>query len=121
MQIPQKKYETFFINQRQKLYLPNYLEAGNTVLMVLCVRLQVVDVDVGQAREQQLQLLLVEDRDQPGMQEFTSGSEDSTNNLPPRDDVVESLEECGQLFPDGASHPLLTDEPDVVGLVHVCH
>ena len=51
----------------KKLHLPNYLEAGNTVLMVLCVRLQVVNVDVGQAREQQLQLLLVEDRDQPGM------------------------------------------------------
>ena len=43
------------------------LETGDAVLVVLCVRLQVVDVDVGQAREQQLQLLLVEDRDQPGM------------------------------------------------------
>ena len=45
----------------------------------------------------------------------------STNSLPARDDVVESLEERGQLFPDGARHPLLADEPDVVGLVHVGH
>ena len=55
------------LTRDKKLYAPNYLEAGNTVLMVLCVGLQVVDVDVGQAGEQQLQLLLVENRDQPGM------------------------------------------------------
>ena len=45
---------------------PDYLEACDTVLVVLCVGLQVVDVDVGQAGEQQLKLLLVEDRNQPG-------------------------------------------------------
>ena len=50
MKILYKKYKTFFINQK-KLDLPNYLEAGNTVLMVLCVGLQVVDVDIGQAGE----------------------------------------------------------------------
>ena len=44
---------------------PDYLEACDTVLVVLCVGLQVVDVDVGQAGEQQLKLLLVEDRNQP--------------------------------------------------------
>ena len=47
------------------IHSPDNLEAGDTVLVVLSVGLQVVDVDVRQPREQQLQLLLVEDRDQP--------------------------------------------------------
>ena len=42
---------------------PDDLEAGGTVLVVLGVGLQVVNVDVRQTRQQQLQLLLVEDGD----------------------------------------------------------
>ena len=45
--------------------LPDNLQAGGAVLVVLGVGLQVVDVDVRQTREEQLQLLLVEDGDQP--------------------------------------------------------
>ena len=48
--------------------------------MVLCVGFQVVNVDVGKTRQQQLQFLLVEDGYRPA-----------------RDDVVETLEESGQL------------------------
>lgn len=44
--------------------LPNYLQARGGVLVVLGVGLQVVNVDVGEAGQQQLQLLLVEDCDQ---------------------------------------------------------
>ena len=55
-------------------------------------------------REKQLQLLLVEDGDEPA-----------------GDDVVESLEEGGELLPDGARHLLLAHQPDVVSLVAVCH
>ena len=51
---------------KTNLNSPDYLEACDTVLVVLCVGLQIVDVDVGQAGEQQLKLLLVEDRNQPG-------------------------------------------------------
>ena len=40
---------------------PDDLEAGGAVLVVLGVGLQVVNVDVRQTRQQQLQLLLVED------------------------------------------------------------
>ena len=46
-----KNIEYSSLIKDKKLYLPNYLKAGNTVLMVLRVRLQVVNVDVGQARE----------------------------------------------------------------------
>ena len=45
--------------------LPDNLQTGCAVLVVLRVGLQVVDVDVWQAREEQLQLLLIEDGDQP--------------------------------------------------------
>ena len=54
---------------KTNLNSPDYLEACDTVLVVLCVGLQVVDVDIGQAGEQQLKLLLVEDRNQPGKKE----------------------------------------------------
>ena len=53
--------------------------------MVLRVGLQVVDVDGGQARDEQLKLLLCEDGDQPL-----------------GDDLIEALEEGRQLFPNGA-------------------
>ena len=46
-------------------HLPDNLQAGCAVLVVLGVGLQIVDVDVWQTREEQLQLLLVEDGDQP--------------------------------------------------------
>ena len=45
--------------------LPDNLQTGCAVLVVLGVGLQIVNVDVRQAREEQLQLLLVEDGDQP--------------------------------------------------------
>ena len=45
--------------------LPDNLQTGGAVLVVLGVGLQVVNVDVRQTREEQLQLLLVEDGDQP--------------------------------------------------------
>ena len=47
------------------LDLPDYLQTGGAVLVVLGVGLQIVNVDVRQTREEQLQLLLVEDGDQP--------------------------------------------------------
>ena len=40
---------------------------------------------------------------------------------PARDDVIEALEEGGELLPDGAGHLFLADQSDVVGLVHVGH
>ena len=46
-------------------HLPDNLQAGCAVLVVLGVGLQIVDVDVWQTREEQLQLLLIEDGDQP--------------------------------------------------------
>ena len=45
--------------------LPDNLQTGGAVLVVLGVGLQIVNVDVRQAREEQLQLLLVENGDQP--------------------------------------------------------
>lgn len=45
--------------------------------MVLGVVVQVLDVDAGQAGDEQLEFLLVEDRDQPL-----------------RDDLVEAFQEC---------------------------
>ena len=45
--------------------LPDNLQTGCAVLVVLGVGLQIVDVDVWQTREEQLQLLLIEDGDQP--------------------------------------------------------
>ena len=44
---------------------PDNLETGDAVLVVLCVRLQVVNVNVWQPWKQQLQLLLVEDHNRP--------------------------------------------------------
>ena len=44
--------------------LPNYLQTRGGVLVVLGVGLKVVNVDVGEAGQQKLQLLLVEDSDQ---------------------------------------------------------
>ena len=55
-------------------------------------------------REEELQLLLVKDGDEPA-----------------GDDVVEALEEGGELLPDGARHLLLAHQPDVVSLVAVSH
>ena len=46
-------------------HLPDNLQTGCAVLVVLGVGLQIVDVDVWQTREEQLQLLLIEDGDQP--------------------------------------------------------
>ena len=52
--------------------LPDNLQTGGAVLVVLRVRLQVVNVDVRQPRQEQLQLLLVEDRNQPEKYGFSS-------------------------------------------------
>ena len=60
-----------------------YLDGAGLVFVIFSVGLQVVDVDGGQARDEQLQLLLSEDGDQPL-----------------GDDLVEPLEEGCQLFAD---------------------
>ncbi len=77
-----------------------YLQRRGLVLVVLGVGLEVVDVNVGQARDEQLELLLVEDA-----------------NEPLGDDVVEALEEGVQLLADGTRHLHLAHEPDVFHLV----
>ena len=41
--------------------------------------------------------------------------------LPPGDDVIESLQESSELFPDCSSHLHLTNQLDVVSLVVVSH
>jgi len=63
----------------------SHLQRRFGVLVVLGVLLQVVHVDVGQAANQQLQFLLVENADQLA-----------------RDDVVETGEKCVQLLPNSA-------------------
>ena len=72
--------------------------------MVLGVGLEVVQVDGGQAGDEQLQLLLVEHRDQVL-----------------RDDVVEALQERLELLLDGARHLHLADESHVLHLVLLRH
>ena len=67
------------------------------VLVVFGVRLQVIDVDRWQSGDEQLQLLLVEDRDETL-----------------RDDVIESLEESVQLLADRSRHAQLTHELHVL-------
>ena len=54
--------------------------------------------------EKELKLLLVEDGDKPA-----------------GDDVVEALEEGGELLPDGAGHLHLANQPHVVVLVLISH
>ena len=65
--------------------------------MVLRVVLEVVNVHGGQAGDEQLQLLLVEDGDE------SFG-----------DDVIEALQEGVQLFADGPGHTHLTHQFDVL-------
>lgn len=60
-----------------------YLDGAGLVFVIFSVGLQVVDVNSGQAGDEQLQLLLGEDGDQPL-----------------GDDLVESLEERCQLLAD---------------------
>lgn len=62
----------------------SYLDGAGLVLVVLRVGLEVIDVDGGQTRDEQLQLLLSEDGDQPL-----------------GDDLIESFQEGRQLFPNG--------------------
>ena len=85
--------------------------------MVLGVGLQVVNVDVGEAGQQKLQLLLVEDSDQSKNGILVTSNLTTFWYLPSGNNVIESLKECGQLFPDRSSHLHLTDELDVVLLV----
>ena len=67
-----------------------HLQRGGLILVVLGVGLEVLDVDGGQARHEQLDLLLVEDGDQP------------LGN-----DVVEALQEGVQLLSNSTcqQHP----------------
>lgn len=66
------------------LGVPPHLDGVALVLVVLGVGLEVVDVDGGQPGDEQLQLLLREDGDEAL-----------------RDDLIETLQEGGQLLPDG--------------------
>ena len=68
--------------------------------MVFGVGLQIVDINVGQARNKQFQFLLVENADQ------SLG-----------DDVVKSFEERVELLPNCTRHFHLTDKPNVLHLV----
>lgn len=61
----------------------SHLDGAGLVFMIFSVGLQVIDVNSGQARDKQLQLLLSEDGDQPF-----------------RDDLIESLKEGCQLLAD---------------------
>ena len=90
--------------------------------MVLGVCLEVVNVDVGQAGQEQLKLLLIEDGNQPST--FTHVSKIQVLQrpiLPPGDNVVESLQESSELFPDCSSHFHLTNQLDVISLVVISH
>ena len=89
--------------------------------MILGVGLQVVNVDVRQAREEQLQLLLIEDGDQPRQKKDDAMLEYEDTIVPPGDYVVESLQESTELFPDGSSHLHLTNQLDVISLVVISH
>lgn len=60
-----------------------YLNRTGLIFVVFCIGLEVVNVDGGQTGDQQLQLLLSEDGDQ------SLG-----------DDLIEALQEGGQLFTD---------------------
>ena len=81
-----------------------YLQWIRLVLVVLCVRLQVVYVDCRQSWDEQLELLLVEYRDESF-----------------RDDVVESLEERVQLLADCSRHLHLTHQFDILFLAALQH
>ena len=81
-----------------------YLQGIALIFMVLSVRLQIVDIDSGQTRQQQFQLLFVEDGDE------TFG-----------DDVVETFQEAVQLFSDGPRHLHLTHQFHVFFLVLLRH
>ena len=65
------------------MFLDPYLDGAGLVFVIFSVGLQVVDVNSGQARDEQLQLLLSEDGDQPL-----------------GDDLIESLKESCQLLAD---------------------
>ena len=74
--------------------LPNYLQTRGGVLVVLGVGLQVVNVDIGEAGQQQLQFLLVEDSDQSKNGIFGENKFDLTICwLPSGNNVIESLKE----------------------------
>ncbi len=88
------------IERPQSAPEPDNLQRGVLILVVLRVGLEVVDVDGGQPRDEQFELLLVEDGDE------------ST-----RDDVVKALQKGRQLLLDGARHFHLTHESHVVVLV----
>ena len=68
--------------------------------MILCVCLELVYVDGWKARDEELQLLL---------------SEDGHQFL--RDDVIEALQECIQLLPDGTCHFHLTHKFNILSFV----
>ena len=72
--------------------------------MVLGIGLEVVNVDGGQPRDEQLQLLLVED----GYQLLG-------------DDLVEPFQEALDLGPDGSRHLHLAGQLDVLPLVGLGH
>ena len=101
--------------------VPDNLQTGCAVLMVLGVGLQIVDVDVWQTREEQLQLLLIEDGDQPRQKKDDAMLEYEDTILPPGDYVVESLQESTELFPDCSSHLHLTNQLDIISLVVISH
>ncbi len=81
---------------------PLGLQRAGRVLVVLGVVAQVLEVDLGQAWDEQLELLLVEDRDQ------ALGY-----------DLVEAAEEGGHLLTYAADHLLLADQAHVLLLVLV--
>lgn len=68
--------------------------------MVLRIGFQIINVNIGKSRDEQLQLLFVEDADQAF-----------------GDDVIESFEEGIQLLADGTRHLHLADQADVFHLV----
>ena len=80
-----------------------HLQRCGLVFVVLCVGLQVVNVDGGQAWDEQLQLLLREDGHQ------LLG-----------DDVIESFKEGVELFADGPRHLHLAHQLDILPLVLLC-
>ena len=90
--------------------------------MVLGVCLEVVNVDVGQAGQEQLKLLLIEDGNQPSTITHVRKIQVLQRLiLPPGDNIVESLQESSELFPDCSSHFHLTDQLDVISLVVIGH
>ena len=87
-----------------KAFSSTHLKRVLSVLVVLRVGLKVIDVNVGQTRNEQLQFLLIEDGDK------VFG-----------DDVIEPLEEAVYLRLDGLPHLHVAGSLDVLSLIGLRH